>query len=165
MSEPIIYKDKEFFLEFIFEPIHSKLYNILIDNIENNMKIYRFGIICKKDNKINSIDIYLDDSERKLLFGCLYNTIKGLLDSLELDFCNKINENNFGYYKIAQFINNKIDINFSIKLKIYRDKNFVIIEPKISCSYFPIISTDLGISIYPILLSENKIKEIESNCK
>ena len=81
-----------------------------------------------------------------MLFGTIYNILHGTTESAELIFSNKLDQYNKGYYKLTQFIDYmEPGINMNLKLKIYKDKNFVIIEPKVLYSYLPLINTELNI--------------------
>lgn len=167
MNKYIIYKDIEFYLSLLIEPIHQKLFHIFNIDLDREEKIYRLSfMVDEESNRKCSIDIYMNSSDKKLLFGTISNVLHGNIDFTELIFSNKLDQNNKGYYKLIQFVDyREPGITLTMKLKIYRDKNFVIIEPKVSYSYLPLLSTDLDINIYPVLLSENSIAEIKSECE
>lgn len=165
MSYPIIYKDKKYYQEFYIEKMPEKLYSLF--HINSDI-IYRFSVIVNKNSSNKySIDIYLSSDDKDLLFNSLNNIIDTNSDEvIELEFSNKIDSHNKHFYKISQFVElaniELLAANMIMKLKIYRDKNFVIIEPRVYYSYLSITNKSVC-NIDAIILSKNNIKEIEDN--
>lgn len=165
MSYPIIYKDKTYYQEFYIEKMHPKLYSLFHIKSE---EIYRLSLIVNENSSNKySIDIYLSLEEKELLFNTLNKIIDDNVDDIiELEFSNKIDTHNKTFYKLSQYIElNEIELLFAniiLKLKIYRDKNFAIIDPKVYYSYLSITNKEVC-NIDSIILSKNNIKEIEDN--
>lgn len=163
MDKSIMYKDVFYYLSFILESINPKLFKLF--NIDSGDSIYRLGFILKDNDVCNSIDIYINSKEKKLLMGTILNILNGVSNSEELSFSNKITNENKGYYKLSRFVSMDLtdimNMNIEFKLKIYRDKNFVIIEPKVCYSYLSIKINELNAKIFPVLLSKNTIEDIK----
>lgn len=169
MMKLIKYKDKLYYLGFFLDIIMQKVNHIFhVEFNSENDKVYKLTFMTnEKSNNKYAIDIYINYIEKRLLFETIQNILNGDKEVIELTFSNKIDCHNRVYYKLSQFVNTEClefsNITILMKLKIYRDKNFVIIEPKVSYSYLPITMKDLDTYIYPVLLSENTINEIKSN--
>lgn len=171
MNKMIMYKDKMYYLTFHIEMIMQKVNYLFYVGMNNEKdKVYKLTFMTENDSSNKyAIDIYINSVEKDILFETVKDILKNNKESTELIFTNKIDCNNRLFYKLSQFVNtDHLDYNtmtIQMKLKIYRDKNFVIIEPKVSYSYLPITMKNLDTNIYPVLLSENNIKEIKSNCE
>lgn len=169
MYKSILYKDIKFYMGFCVEAIAEKLHYLFHVNLDEDKKLYRLSFMVNEEsNNKYSIDIYINSSENKLLFDTILDVLHDNIKDTELLFSNRLDCHNRVFYKLSQFVNTECNeystINMIMKLKIYRDKNFVIIEPKISYSYLPIKMKDLDSEILPVLLSENSIEEIKNYC-
>lgn len=170
MNKSILYKDIKFYMSFCIEALAEKLHYLFHVTLNEDNKLYRLSFIVDEESSNKySIDIYINSTEKKLLFDTILNILHGNIESTELLFSNKLDCHNRVFYKLSQFINTECNeystINMSMKLKIYRDKNFVIIEPKVSYSYLPIKIKDIDSDIFPVLLSEHSIEEIKNSCE
>ena len=170
MDNIVKYKDTFFYRGFLLEPIHPKLFKLFDIKIEEGETIYRLSVaVDTGETNGSSLDIYLSPVDKKLLIGTISNVLHGNCGDIELNFANKLHFYNKGYYKLTQFINFEFSENTTVtmnmKLKIYRDKNFVLIKPEVSYSCIPIKIYEIEDQIYQILLSEESIEEIKLNCE
>lgn len=169
MTKMVNYKDKMYYIGFFIDIVMSRFtYLFNVDLEDEKDKVYKLTFMTENNDNSNNkyaIDIYINSDQKDILFNSINNIFNGSEELIELSFENKIDKRNRVYYKLSQFINTECFefLNMIMKLKIYRDKNFVIIEPKVSYTYLPITIKDLDINICPVLLSENTIEEIKQD--
>lgn len=174
MQKQIEYKDRLYYLGFsldIIMPKANHLFHVGNNSIDDNVYKLTFMTIEKEpSNSKYALDIYISEEKKNQLFDIIEYVLsdENNIDETEAEFSNRIDSHNRVYYKLSQFIDtdcSEIGSMFiEMKLKIYRDKNFVIIEPKVSYSHL-LAMRDLNVEFYPVLLSDNIINEIKSNCE
>lgn len=174
MMKQIEYKDKLYYLGFTLDIIMSKvnhLFHVGTNTIDDNVYKITFMTIEKESTSSKyALDIYINEENKNQLFDTIEYILsdENNIDETEVVFSNRIDCHNRVYYKLSQFIDTDCgdlgSMFINMILKIYRDKNFVVIEPKVSYSYL-LATKDLDVKFYPVLLSDNIINEIKSNCE
>ena len=155
MNNTIIYKNECYSIRMILESINEKLCNLISD--KTDYKKYRLALYLE-NNK--SIDIYLSEDDKAILSGTINNIKNNKIKEANLSFSNTILKRKIYFYKIYNYINtiHKVlpFVYINLKLKIYKEKNFVVINPEIYYSFLLGINKH-NIRLLPILLFKDSI--------
>lgn len=157
MNNTIIYKNECYSIRMILESINEKLCNLISDKKEC-MK-YRLALYLENNQ---SIDIYLSEDDKAVLTGTINNIRNNKIKEADLNFSNTVLKQKIYFYKIYNYIrDNTIHkilpfVYINLKLKIYKEKNFVVINPEIYYSFLLGIKKH-NIKLLPILLFKDTI--------